>query len=109
MQDRTHANPNWHDGYFYKWLDATAAVYAITRDARLDDLMDQAIDTIRKAQREDGYLHTPVIIEQRGAHANRPAEFQERLDFETYNLGHLMTAACMHFRATHKQTLLDIA
>jgi hypothetical protein len=31
------------------------------------------------------------------------------VDFETYNLGHLMTTACVHFRATGKTNLLDIA
>jgi DUF1680 family protein len=31
------------------------------------------------------------------------------MDFETYNLGHLMTAACVHLRATGKTSLLDVA
>ncbi|RPJ20226.1 MAG: glycoside hydrolase family 127 protein, partial [Planctomycetaceae bacterium] len=35
--------------------------------------------------------------------------FQYRLDFETYNMGHLMTCACTHYRATGKTSLLDIA
>jgi DUF1680 family protein len=99
----THRGPKWHDGDFYKWLEAAAAVYAMTRDECLNALMDEVIDTIGKAQREDGYLHTPVLI------AQRDAEFRDRLDFETYNMGHLMTAACVHFRATRKRSLLDIA
>ena len=51
-QQGHHKGPKWHDGDFYKWLEATAAVYAITRDERLDDLMDQAIDTIARVQRD---------------------------------------------------------
>jgi DUF1680 family protein len=105
-QPGRHRGPKWHDGDFYKWLEATAAVFAITRDAQLDLLMDRVIDVIGKVQRDDGYIHTPVLIEQRKSPAT---EFQNRLDFETYNMGHLMTAACMHFRATGNRSLLDIA
>src|SRR5262249_12410972 len=64
--------------------------------------------TIGQAQRADGYLHTPVLIENRLGHEDvRP--FQDRLDFEAYNLGHLMTAACVHHRATGKESLLPVA
>jgi DUF1680 family protein len=108
-QPGRHKGPKWHDGDFYKWLEAAAAVFAITRDAHLDRLMDRAIDVIGTVQRDDGYIHTPVVIEQRTATASPTAEFQNRLDFETYNMGHLMTAACVHFRATGKTSLLDIA
>lgn len=102
-----HQGPKWHDGDLYKWLEAVAHVYNITRDEALDRLMDEVIDTIRRSQREDGYIHTPVIIEERkGEHAH---SFQERLHFETYNMGHLMTAACAHYRATGKETLLEAA
>src|SRR5205823_1255365 len=60
------------------------------------------------AQRADGYLHTPVLIANRlGDRDARP--FRDRLDFETYNLGHLLTAACVHHRATGKDSLLRIA
>ncbi len=70
--------------------------------------MDEIIAVIGTAQREDGYLHTPVIIAQRQG-VEEVREFAARMDFETYNLGHLMTTACVHFRATGKTTLLDIA
>jgi uncharacterized protein len=103
-----HSGPKWNDGDFYKWFEAAAYVYGITKDAPLDRLMDEIIQVIGEAQREDGYLHTPVIIEQRLG-IQHAREFAERMDFETYNLGHLMTAACVHFRATGKTSLLDIA
>ena len=35
--------------------------------------------------------------------------FANRLNFETYNLGHLMMAGIVHHRATGKTTLLDAA
>ena len=102
-----HQGPKWHDGDLYKWLEAVAHVYSITRDEALDSLMDEVIDTIRQTQRDDGYIHTPVVIEER--HGSGAHSFQERLHFETYNMGHLMTAACAHSRATGKQTLMDAA
>ncbi len=103
-----HRGPKWHDGDFYKWLEAAAFVYATTRDEELDRRMDGIIETIGKAQREDGYIHTPVIISQR-QHQAEAGEFRNRLDFETYNMGHLMTCACTHYRATGKTSLLRIA
>jgi DUF1680 family protein len=103
-----HRGPKWNDGDFYKWLEAAAYVCGVTRDAALDRLMDEVIEVIGEAQREDGYLHTPVLIEQRQGMGKARA-FAERMDFETYNLGHLMTAACVHWRATGKTNLLDVA
>ncbi len=103
-----HHGPPFADGDFYKWLEATAAVYTVTRDEQLDALMDEIIALIGRAQRGDGYIHTPVLIRQRlGQTEARP--LQERLHFETYNLGHLMTAGCIHYRATGKDSLLAIA
>ena len=107
FEEGVHQGPKWHDGDFYKWLEAAAYVYSITRDEELDKLLDEVIQTIRAAQRSDGYIHTPVIIEERIG--GQTHSFQDRLHFETYNMGHLMTAACAHYQATGKQTLLDTA
>lgn len=103
-----HRGPKWNDGDFYKWLEAAAYVYGITRDEALNRQMDEIIAVIGAAQREDGYIHTPVVIAQRSS-AAQATEFFERLDFETYNMGHLMTCACVHYQATGKRTLLQIA
>ncbi|MGE4307785.1 aceric acid hydrolase [Bacteroides sp.] len=122
-----HWGPPFHDGDFYKWLEGVASVYAVTKDPKLNALMDKAIAQITLAQREDGYIHTPVIIEERnkgidshkkhdhtvigtkvGAEDEKGA-FANRLNFETYNLGHLMMAGITHYRATGKKTLFDVA
>jgi DUF1680 family protein len=103
-----HRGPPWNDGDLYKWLEATAAVYAVTREAALDRQMDGVIRVLGQAQRADGYLHTPVLIKQRQGRAGVRA-FQDRLDFEAYNIGHLLSAACVHHRATGKTSLLRIA
>ncbi len=118
-----HHGPPFHDGDMYKWLEACAAVYAVTKDARLDALMDKFIEQVALAQRNDGYIHTPVVISERNAgidsHAgdntnigieigkDHKKAFASRLNFETYNLGHLMTAGIVHKRATGKSSLFD--
>jgi uncharacterized protein len=103
----SHKGPSFHDGDFYKTLEAMASMYAITKDKKLDAEMDKAIATIGKAQREDGYIYTKAAIEQKKTGEKK--QFEDRLSFEAYNIGHLMTAACVHYRATGKTTLLDIA
>ena len=103
-----HRGASFNDGDFYKWLEAVAAVYAVTKDAELDRLMDEAIEAIAESQRSDGYLQTDVIISGRqGDQTIQP--FTVPTKFEAYNLGHLLTAACVHYRATGKNSLLDVA
>ena len=121
----THCGPPFHDGDFYKFLEAVAVVYAQTKDPKLDKMMDEIIAVIGKVQRQDGYIHTPVIISEmnKGVDSHKhetvltgtkvgnkdDKAFENRLNFETYNLGHLMTAGIIHHRATGKTTLLNIA
>jgi len=99
--------PSFHDGDFYKTLEAVAALYAATKDKKLDAMMDDAIAVIAKAQKEDGYIYTKSIIEQKKS--GQAKMFDDKLSFEAYNFGHLMTAACVHYRATGKTSLLNIA
>lgn len=126
--DGEHWGPPFHDGDMYKWLEAVAAVYAVNKDPKLDALMDKFIEQVVKAQRADGYIHTPVIIDERNrgidTHAHHKEQtvigtkvgsddekgaFANRLNFETYNLGHLMMAGIVHKRATGKTSLFDAA
>ena len=118
-----HHGPPFHDGDMYKWLEACAAVYAVTKDPKIDALMDKFIEQVALAQRADGYIHTPVVISERNAgidtHSltenaagieigkDQKHAFASRLNFETYNLGHLMTAGIIHKRATGKTTLFE--
>jgi DUF1680 family protein len=108
LQEGKFSGPPFNDGDFLKWFEALAQVYAVTRDPAIDRQMDEIIAVIAKAQREDGYLHTQTIIPQRQGDP-KVKEFAEREHFETYNMGHLMTAACVHYRATGKTTLLACA
>ena len=73
-----------------------------------EQILDQSIDAIGRAQRADGYIHTPVLIRQRNG--DRDAKpFQDRHNFEMYNMGHLITAACLHHRVTGDDEFLNIA
>lgn len=99
--------PSFHDGDFYKTLEALAAMYAVTKDPQLNQWLEAAIAVIGKAQRADGYIYTKNIIEQKQTGAQKL--FDDKLSFEAYNFGHLMTAACVHFRATGQTNLLHIA
>jgi DUF1680 family protein len=101
----THCGPPFHDGDFYKFLEAVAVIYAQTKDPKLDKMMDEIIAVIGKVQRQDGYIHTPVIISEmnKGVDSHKhetvvtgtkvgnkdDKAFENRLNFETYNLGHI--------------------
>ena len=98
--------PSFHDGDFYKTLEAVAAIYGATKNKKLDAWMDEAIAVIGKAQKPDGYIYTKNIIEERKTGTEKA--FDE-LSFEAYNFGHLMTAAVVHHNATGKTSLLNIA
>lgn len=104
----SHVGPPFQDGDFYKLFEAVAAMYTITHDPKLDALMDRTIALFAKAQRADGYINTATTIEER-KHPETSSVFKDKLSFEAYNLGHLMTAACVHYRATGKRNFLDIA
>ena len=99
--------PSFHDGDFYKTIEAVAAMYASTKEKKLEGWMDHAIAVIGKAQKADGYIYTKNIIEQNKT--GQEKMFDDKLSFEAYNFGHLMTAGCVHHAATGKTSLLDIA
>jgi len=91
----------WQDEWVYKWLEAVAYVYSYTGDAKLDKWMDEVIDIIAKAQEEDGYIATQILkVKER---------FSDPRYHELYVMGHLITAACIHYRITEKTNFLDAA
>lgn len=108
LSQGTFKGPSFHDGDFYKIFEGMAATYAVTKDKKLDAEMDKAIALFAKVQRKDGYIHTPVLIDERWGTLG-PEEVKKQLGFEKYNMGHLMTAACIHYRATGKTNFLNIA
>lgn len=98
----------WNDGDFYKWMEAVCALQAVEHDPAWDRRLDEIIAIIGKAQRPDGYIHTPVLVAARNGDTEAEP-FADRFNFEMYNIGHLMTAACLHHEVTGKGEFLAIA
>lgn len=90
----------WHDGDFYKWMEAAVYVYQVTKDPELDKLMDRVIDVIGRVQEPDGYISTYIQLKERD-------RWQNKHEHELYNMGHLMTVAARHYEATGKTNLLE--
>ncbi len=105
-QEGTHKGPPFGDGDFYKWLEAASYIYGVTKDEKLKKRIDESIKLIASVQREDGYIFTQYSIKlKQGA---KEEKLGNSLNFEAYNLGHLITAACIHARTTGERTLLDL-
>jgi len=108
LSEGDYHGAQWNDGDFYKWMEAVCALQAVDRDPEWDQRLDEIIAIIGKAQRPDGYIHTPVLVAARtGDTTAKP--FADRFNFEMYNMGHLMIAACLHYQTTGKNEFLEIA
>ena len=105
--DGGHVGPPFLDGDLYKWMEAAIATLTQRDDPELEETLDQIIALIGEVQRSDGYVHTPTQIQHKLAGTD--GTLADRLSFESYNLGHLMTAACLHHRVTGKTTMLTLA
>lgn len=108
LKEGKHRGPSFHDGDFYKMLEAAITILSVSKSEILEQEIDRIIAVIAKCQRPDGYLHTKALIQAKND-PEQDFDFIERLDFETYNMGHLMTAACLHYRITGKESLLTVA
>lgn len=107
LQDGVHVGPPFMDGDFYKWLEAAIAQLETDPEPWLVDTVEDVAQLIASVQRDDGYLHTPTIISTRN-HEDAIA-LTDRFNFETYNLGHLITAGVQHYEVTGSTTLLEVA
>ena len=91
----------WQDEWVYKWLEAGSYVHGYTGDADLDQQMEEIITVIQSAQEEDGYIASQIL------------RFKERFlrpqNHELYVMGHLLSAACAHYRSTGRESLLGVA
>lgn len=103
LEKGTHVGTNWSDGDCYKWMEALAHVYAQTSEAALDAEMDYWIALIAATQEPDGYINTQIQLNP------QKKRWDQRIHHELYNLGHLMTAASVHYQATGKRRFLDVA
>ncbi|WPR71355.1 glycoside hydrolase family 127 protein [Flavobacterium sp. NG2] len=104
LEKGKHKGFAWHDGDFYKWMEASAYVYAQNKDPKILKQLDDIIAIIAKAQLPNGYLQTTIQLS-----GNKIDPFENRKYHEMYNSGHLYTSACIHYRVTGKKNFLDIA
>ncbi|MDE2638339.1 MAG: glycoside hydrolase family 127 protein [Chloroflexota bacterium] len=93
----------WSDGDCYKYMEACAHIYGITKEQSILDHLDPLIDVIAAAQEDDGYISTPMQLR------DDKERWTDLHDHELYNMGHLLTAASVHHRITGKRNFLQIA
>ncbi len=98
-----HEGFAWHDGDFYKYMEAMSYVYAQNGDKDLLKKLDEYISIIGKAQMADGYIETQVQLDP------KIDRYENRKNHEMYNSGHLFTSACIHYRVTGQKNFLNIA
>lgn len=103
IKEGEHKGWFWHDGDFYKFMEAKSYVYAQTKNEDILKELDGYIEIIGMAQEEDGYLQTHTTITDG---INR---YSNRKYHEMYNHGHLFTSASIHHRITGQTNFLDIA
>lgn len=103
LQEGEFRGTNWSDGDCYKWLEAVSLIYELTKDPALDRLLDKWIEVVGKAQREDGFISMNAQLR------DDVSPFDSPYTHQLYNMGHLLTAACVHHRATGKENFLRIA
>ena len=93
----------FQDSDVAKWLEAVAYSLVVHPDAELEKRADEVIETIEKAQQEDGYLNTYFTIKEP---EHRWQNLQEC--HELYCAGHMMVAAVAYYDATGKDKLLKV-
>lgn len=86
-----------------KWLEAVAYLLVTKRDAALEQVADEMIEIIGKAQQEDGYLNTYFTIKEPDMKWKNLTECHE-----LYSAGHMIEAGVAYYEATGKRNLLDI-
>ncbi|MDW7692176.1 glycoside hydrolase family 127 protein [Flammeovirgaceae bacterium SG7u.111] len=103
LKEGKHQGMHWHDGDFYKYMEAVMYVYAQNGDKKLLEEVNGYIEIIGKAQEKDGYLQTQTQLR------DNVDRYENRRFHEMYNTGHLLTSACIHYRITGQRNFLDIA
>ncbi|MCM2678513.1 glycoside hydrolase family 127 protein [Echinimonas agarilytica] len=92
----------WHDGDFYKWMEAACYIYGINKDESIIAELDEIIDVFAKAITDDGYIHTHNQI------LDKP-RYKEVCDHELYNSGHFITSGIIHKRLTGKTNWFELS
>jgi len=103
ISDEPFKTGRWTEANLYKFIETVAYSVAVYPDAELEKKMDEVISAVAAAQQEDGYIHAHVTLNNLTPWGNLYHQH------DGYVSGHLYEAAVAHFRATGKQTLLEVA
>lgn len=93
----------FQDSDLAKWLEAVAYILEQFPDAELEQIADELIDLVEKAQDSDGYLNTYFTIKDKEKRWTNLLE-----GHELYCSGHMMEAAVAYYETTGKDKLLRI-
>ena len=93
----------FQDSDVAKWIESASYSLMNTPDPALEEELDRVIGIIAAAQDEDGYLNTYFTVKDRDKRWTNLHEAHE-----LYVAGHMIEAACAHFEATGKRSLLDV-
>lgn len=75
-----------------KWLEAVGFVLNYERDEKLEELADETIELIGRAQQPDGYLNTYFTIKEPDGRWSNLME-----GHELYTAGHMIEAAVAYY------------
>lgn len=93
----------FQDSDVAKWIESASFSLMNNPDPELEAELDKVIGYISDAQDKDGYLNTYFTIKDQDKRWTNLHEAHE-----LYVAGHMIEAACAHFEATGKRTLLDV-
>ncbi|UJF32132.1 glycoside hydrolase family 127 protein [Paenibacillus hexagrammi] len=93
----------FQDSDVAKWLEAVGYLLETDSDPELEQLADEVIDLIGRAQRADGYLNTYYTLKEPGKEWTNLCECHE-----LYTAGHFIEAAVAYYKSTGKRKILDI-
>ena len=93
----------FQDSDVAKWIESASYSLMNDPDPVLEAELDKVIGYIASAQDKDGYLNTYFTIKDQDKRWTNLHEAHE-----LYVAGHMIEAACAHFEATGKRTLLDV-
>ena len=94
----------FNDSDVYKWVEAASYTLSTHPNPEWEAELDEVIAKIAASQQPDGYLNTYFTLVE-------PTKRWQNLGImhELYCAGHLFEAAVVHYQATGKRTLLDVA
>ena len=93
----------FQDSDVAKWIESASFSLMNNPDPELEAELDKVIGYIADAQDKDGYLNPYFTIKDQDKRWTNLHEAHE-----LYVAGHMIEAACAHFEATGKRTLLNV-